>query len=195
MMQRYEVINTLIKRHGYRSYLELGTQGDVCLSHVECEYKVGVDPDPVHHDKENSDAFYEMDSDTFFVQNDEEFDIIFVDGLHEDFQVRRDIRNALKCISKEGAIVVHDCNPQKEINQMYPMPHIGTWNGTVWRAWVVYRRRPRLKMYVVDTDEGCGVIMDGRQEPLRPKQITFDEFKENRKEWLNLISVEEFLNE
>lgn len=191
-MQRYDVINALIEAYGYNTYLELGTQGDRCLKEVRCDYKVGVDPEPVLHEEENSDEFYKMTSDDFFEQNQMSFDIIFIDGLHEDYQVRRDIFNSLKCITDGGAIVVHDCNPQEEINQQYPMPHVKSWNGTVWRAWMAYRRRKDVQMYVVDVDEGCGVIMRGTQEPIKPRPLSFDNFRANRVKWLNLITEEEF---
>jgi hypothetical protein len=191
-MLRYDIINALIKKYGYRSYLEIGTQGDKCLMEVDCFYKVGVDPDPVIHYEDSSDHFYQMKSDDFFSNNDEIFDIVFIDGLHEDFQVRRDIKNAMRSISPGGAVVVHDCNPMEEVNQAYPEVFGNAWNGNVWKAWMVYRKHPNLKMFVVDTDHGCGVIMQGRQEPFRPKRIVWDEFKQNKKQWLNLISVDEF---
>ena len=57
---------------------------------------------------------------------------------------------------------------------------------------MAFRGRKDLKMFVVDADEGCGVIFRGTQEPFKPKIISFDLFKENRKEWLNLISEEDF---
>jgi len=191
-MRRYEVINKLIQRYGYKQYLELGTQNNVCLQNVVCEFKVGVDPDPTEHKDENSNEFYEMTSDEFFAQNTDIFEIVFVDGLHEKNQVVKDISNAMCCISPDGAIVVHDCNPQEEKNQEYPMPHVGDWNGTVWRAWLKFRTVKGLKMFVVDTDQGCGVIMDGTQTPLDDDNISFDEFVKNRKAYLNLISIDEF---
>lgn len=193
-MNRFDVINTLIKRYGYLDYLEIGTQADVCLREIVCEYKVGVDPDPYLHDEGNSDEFFVLSSDDFFKQNTKRFDIIFIDGLHEEKQVRRDIANAIKTIRPGGSVVVHDCNPQEEVNQEYPMPHVGSWNGTVWRAWLWYRGLSTYSMYVIDTDEGCGVIQKGWQTPIRIKNdIAFAEFAEKRKELLNLISVEEWL--
>lgn len=193
-MLRYEIINKLIEKHGYESYLEIGTQGDVCLSKVRCGFKVGVDPDPVLHEEQNSDEFYQMSSDEFFAQNARFFDIIFIDGKHENAQAKRDIHNSLQILNPGGAVVVHDCNPQEEINQRVPMPHVGSWNGDVWRAWVWFRHLATLEMVVVDTDEGCGIIKKGWQSPLTGEfDISFDEFAERRKELLNLISVEEWL--
>lgn len=191
-MQRYDIINQLIKTYNYTSYLEIGTQADVCLSRVECEYKVGVDPAPVEHLKENSDEFYKMTSDAFFAQNKQHFDIIFIDGEHEETQVIKDINNAIRYLNGWGTIVVHDCNPLQRINQEYPMPHVGNWNGTVWKAWMHFRKEPYLTMFVVDTDQGCGVIRFGGQKELIVMNPQFEDFEKNRKCWLNLIDIEEF---
>ena len=192
---RFDIINGLIGKYGYKRYLEIGTQEDVCLYLVNCEYKVGVDPDPINHKEENSNEFYEMTSDDFFEQNTEKFDIIFVDGLHENIQVRNDIGNAIACLSAGGTVVVHDCNPQKEESQRVPMPHVASWNGDVWKAWIFFRHIKPLYMFVVDTDQGCGIIRRGWQTPLDDKYgLTFEQFAENRKELLNLISVEEWTN-
>ena len=54
MVYRFDIINDLIGKYKYKRYLELGTQADVCLYLVNCEYKVGVDPEPVEHKEENS---------------------------------------------------------------------------------------------------------------------------------------------
>jgi hypothetical protein len=52
-----------------------------------------------------------------------------------------------------------------------------------------------LSMYVVDTDHGVGVITKGKQT-LYPKSdvLDFKLLNENRKEILNLITPENFLN-
>jgi hypothetical protein len=51
-------------------------------------------------------------------------------------------------------------------------------------------------MYVVNTDHGCGVIRLGEQKLINlPKdafELDFDYLENNRKELLNLITVEEF---
>jgi len=194
-MYRFDIINGLIAKYGYKRYLEIGTQGDVCLLLVNCEYKVGVDPEPVEHKEENSDEFWEMTSDDFFKQNKEKFDIIFIDGLHEYKQVRNDIGNALNYLSDGGTIVVHDCNPLEEKNQQVPMPHVQSWNGDVWKAWIFFRHLSSLYMFVVDTDQGCGIIRRGFQTPLDGKyDIDFEGFDKERKELLNLIDVEQWTN-
>jgi hypothetical protein len=51
-------------------------------------------------------------------------------------------------------------------------------------------------MCVVDTDWGCGLVrLDGEGQDVidLPDNYSYTDFQAHRKEWLNLISVEEFL--
>ena len=54
MKTRFEIINELIKKHNYESYLEIGTQQSVSGSQVNCDFKVGVDPAPLK--RENNET-------------------------------------------------------------------------------------------------------------------------------------------
>ena len=52
-------------------------------------------------------------------------------------------------------------------------------------------------MCVVDTDYGCGVIRKGKPVPMtvnHPESLDYSFLENNRKEVLNLLSVEAFLN-
>lgn len=53
-----------------------------------------------------------------------------------------------------------------------------------------------LEMFVVNTDYGCGVIRKGQQTLLtvQDSELNWHGLSANRTEWLNLISVEEFVN-
>lgn len=138
-----------------------------------------------------------MTSDEFFADcNNKSFDIIFIDGMHlEDF-VHRDIENSLRCLAKGGIIVVHDCNPPTEFHQRLVYEVNGEfppWNGTVWRGWLNFRTRWNLSMCVVDTDYGVGLIRRGLQIPIRQSEMTYTEFSEKRSKLLPLISVKKFL--
>ena len=50
-----------------------------------------------------------MTSDIFFKNNEDKFDIIFLDGLHTYEQTIKDINNAIQSIEDDGVILVHDC--------------------------------------------------------------------------------------
>ena len=124
------------------------------------------------------------------------YDIIFIDGLHLDYQVEQDITNSLKHLNEGGTIVMHDCSPIKEEHQVEEYVVGKTWNGTTWKAYVKFRMTDEnLSMCVVDTDHGVGIITKGKQT-LYPNSDVLD-FKlldENRKDILNLITTEKFLN-
>lgn len=183
-MTRNRIIQHLINKNGYKSYLEIGVEYGQTFNKILCLKKVGIEP--------NVAGWLEMASDEFFAQNKDIFDIIFIDGLHEKEQAERDIENSIKILSPGGAIVVHDCNPASEAMQKVPREQL-EWTGDVWKAFVKFRNDPDLEMYVVDTDYGCGVIKKGAQEPLNVEEMTYEKLSQNKKKWLNLISVDEFL--
>ena len=47
-------------------------------------------------------------SDIFFKNNQKSFDIIYIDGLHKYYQVKKDLKNALKCLNEDGIIICDD---------------------------------------------------------------------------------------
>ena len=179
---RWDIINKLIKYYGYQRYLEIGVKGGQTFNNINCKNKISVDP--------FRPATYNMTSDEFFKKcpEDEKWDIVFIDGLHEREQVKRDITNSLKHLNENGTIVCHDmCPPFKE--------HLRVrYCHNSWEAFAYFRKTNKdLEMYVVNTNCGCGVIRKGNQT-LYDSDISSDWefFDENKKEILNLISVEEF---
>jgi hypothetical protein len=198
-MTRIDIINLLISKHNYKTYLEIGVRNpDDCLNHIQCELKHGVDPGV----EGDYPVTFNMTSDEFFQINTSTYDIIFIDGLHIDEQVERDIINGLNVLSENGSIVLHDCNPPqiyhaREDYQDHSTPAGPYWNGTTWKAIVKVRSEVNnIYTSVVDTDWGVGVI----QKSKTPNMIvndnpyySYNKFLENRKEYLNLITPQEFL--
>jgi hypothetical protein len=190
-MKRNHIINTLVEKNSYSSYLEIGVRHGFCLRTINCERKVGVDPRPSGKGVDLTQ--HKVDSDEFFSYNKETFDIIFIDGLHYSEQVYKDILNSLEILNEGGSIVCHDMNPTNEAMQK-KKPRTPDWSGDCWKAWVRLRKeRSDLSMYVVDTDWGCGVIQRGSQETLKTKrELTYKNLDENRVSWLNLITIDDF---
>lgn len=183
-MKRWDLINYLIRKNNYKSYLEIGTRKNETFSRVKINKKVGVDPE--------SGGTHRMTSDEFFKQNKDKFDIVFIDGLHLNEQVKKDIENSLACLNEAGTIVCHDMNPKDEINQQRERV-VSQWNGDCWKAWANLRRdRNDLKMFVLDIDHGLGVIQRGEQATINypeDKDWQFEDLQRNRKNILNLIPV------
>lgn len=192
-MTRTEIINALISKYNYKEYLEIGVNTPAQPGYnwvgINAPSKTGVDP--------NVDTTYKMGSDEFFRDYQSiSYDIIFIDGLHIFEQVYRDITNSLNCLSSNGTIVVHDCNPITEITQRRERAS-DAWHGDVWKAIVKLRmENVDLTMHTVDTDEGCAIIRKGSQLllPILPEEDPYDYsfLNRRRKEALNLITVEQF---
>ena len=186
---RIDLIGSLIRNNGYSRYLEIGTRDDECFNAIDVPYKVGVDP--------ASGGTLRMTSDQYFSEHEDNFDIIFVDGLHEAVQVYRDIENSLRVLNNGGVIVMHDCNPLYESRQFVP-PIVRSWNGDTWRAFVHYRGREDLDLVVGDFDQGCGVLkVRNNPSPITLEKpyhdLRWEDLEENREKWINKKSFEEVL--
>lgn len=200
MASRTSIINHLISKYEYQNYLEIGVRNNENYDRIIAPLKIGVDPEPL------KGCTFEMTSDDYFKQlpADETFDLIFIDGLHLDEQVAKDIANALKHLRSGGTIVMHDCNPPTEHHQRENYEVDGTypaWNGTTWKAFARLRcTESNLTMAVVNTDWGVGIIRPGEQKLFttgdqESSEIEFDYqlLEAHRNELLNLISVNDFL--
>lgn len=103
---RYDIINTLISKYNLQTYLEIGTFRGDCFEQVSCVHKECVD---VY--KNYKGLNHLCTSDDFFNWNQRKYDIIFIDGNHEEEFVTKDIINSLKCLSDTGFVILHDCSP------------------------------------------------------------------------------------
>lgn len=198
MTTRTELLNFLIKKINAKRYLEIGVEYGGNFANVQCEHKIGVDPDyslarlATHH----------MTSDDFFKDNTEIFDVIFIDGLHHCDQVYRDVTNSMKFLNEGGYIVCHDMNPLDEILQIVPRPQ-PSWYGDCWKAWVKLRFENTMwDMRTIELCSGCGVINKSIPTAIPDVSLPNDDYyklsyfflNQNRKSLLNLVTVDEFLS-
>ena len=154
-IKRYDIINFLSKKYGFKSYLEIGTSNFLNYNKIEIQDKECIDP------QRNKGYTYNMTSDDAFKIINRKYDIIFIDGFHHGEQVDRDIKNSLKVLNDNGVIVLHDCNPPTALHARYPPPNPINcpWNGDCYKSIVRFRiENPNIFSFVVDTDWGVGVI-------------------------------------
>lgn len=190
---RSQIINLLIEKHNYRSYLEIGVnQPQNNFDKINCNEKTGVDPVSLRNDIINStsDQFFEL------INNTTAFDLIFIDGLHHCEQVIKDIINSLKHLSPGGIIVCHDMLPESDQMQMVPRSS-QVWTGDCWKAWSYLRMtNTNLTMFVVDVDFGVGIIKKGFQEIFLPQlnltELTYAFFVKNKMKLMNVINTDQF---
>lgn len=191
LKSRTDIINFLIRQNQYTSYLEIGVANPrKNFAKIKVRHKDGVDP--------AGRCNHPITSDTFFktINSEKKYDIIFIDGLHIEEQVDRDIKNALDHLAQNGIVVMHDCNPPTKKHQRVPRRYL-TWTGTVWKSFVKLRcSRPDLCMCVVDIDWGCGIIKKGSQEIFNnaslDRCLKYSYLDMHREELLNLVDTETF---
>jgi hypothetical protein len=181
-MVRHQVINKcidIIRAAGQDSisYCEIGVDSpNNTFNHVRANYKVAVDP---YNDDTRCHAWSEdnkhllmqdikgdfrrQTSDEYFNSidlNTTSHSVIFIDGLHLEEQVDRDIRNSLLAVGgKKWLILVDDVCPNswEEANEV---PNYGGgWRGTVYRSFWKIRSNPRYLSGVIH-EINCGFIME-----------------------------------
>ena len=184
---RWDLIEYLIKKNNYTNYLEIGCDQNQLFSKVIIDNKIGVDP--------VSGGNIRKTSDDFFKENNDKFDIVFIDGLHTYQQVKKDILNSVNCLNENGIILVHDCMPDSLGKQAVPRYKM-QWNGDVWKAIVDLRQKEDLDIYTCEMDQGIGIITKKKNSSLlllnKPiHKIKFRDYFDNYKEYMRVISLAE----
>jgi hypothetical protein len=183
-LTRSVIINGIIDRKKYETYLEIGCDQNILFNSVKIKKKIGIDP--------VSGGSIRMTSDEFFKNNQETFDLIFIDGLHQYEQVKRDVYNSLKFLNKNGVILLHDCMPTSFIRQTSKRSS-NIWNGDVWKNIVELRTLEQIDTYTIYADHGIGLILKRKnRNKLLLKIESFDKLKfqdyyKNYKLFLNIV--------
>ena len=191
---RTSIINHIIKKNNFKNYLEIGVHDGRNFDKIMIKKKIGVDPKPLKYNPNIT----RISSDNFFKTNNSKYDVIFIDGLHLEGQVDRDLKNSLNYINDKGVIIMHDCNPPSEFHQRQIFEVNGRfppWNGTAWRSYVKLRMENKnLSMCCIDCDWGVGIIQKGKQKLYNSiENLNYWDLHNDRKTILNLISVKKFL--
>jgi hypothetical protein len=195
-IKRFHIINYLIEKHNLVNYLEIGVFKGENIREIKALHKDGVDPGVEGYTP--PEVNYPMGSNEFFElikgHEDIKYDIIFIDGLHEYSQVKKDIENSLNHLQPNGFILMHDCNPVSYDAQIPDRKTIA-WNGDVWKSFVEFKQNNlNFECCVVDTDFGVGFIKNNGESfnssPLL--DIDYQTFDSDRKKYLNLITWDEF---
>ena len=185
---RWDLIDYLINKYKYSDYLEIGCDQDQLFSKVRIKNKTGVDPVCGGNIRKTSDEF--------FRENNNKFDIIFIDGLHTYNQVKKDILNSINCLKDEGIVLVHDCMPDSLSKQAVPRYRM-SWNGDVWKAIVDLRQNEYLEIYTCKIDQGIGVIKKKRNSSVLElekniKDLKFKDYYKNYVKYLRVVDLKEF---
>lgn len=187
MKNRTDILNQIISHFGYQRYLEIGVLSGKNFAKIQCPHKEGVDP--------AVNCTHQTTSDRFFLETQDSWDLIFVDGDHEEDQTDRDVRNSLEHLRPNGTIALHDCNPPSAWHQRSKIVVQGreAWMGQVWKSLAKLRiGRPELAVCTVNLDQGIGIVRRGKQKCFQiPAGFALDygHLALHREELLNLIPV------
>ena len=193
MKNHTDLLNLIAQVIGAKTYVELGIfNPDHNFDHIKVGNKIGVDPDTTVKATmtTTSDKAFAL-----FKDLNAHADLVFVDGLHHADQVKLDIQNAWNLINPGGVIVIHDSNHHSEHITHVPRDN-REWTGDVYKT---ICNLACASKFTVDFDYGCCVIRKlnipglGESYDLswNDKEITWDYFTANRKELLNLVSVDD----
>jgi len=208
ILNRTTIIQTLINKFGYKTYLEIGVERGINFFQIDAELKLGVDSVftiPGGYQDTEKEKFYAMTSDEFFANPPKEIlerglDIVFIDGLHTYEQSLRDVENSLKYLNPHGIIVMHDCLPDSPATAMPTLEeakkHLdfkGNWTGNVYKT-IIHLRATRNDLFVavVDTDWGVGIVKKGNPEGILSinvediQNMSYEEFAKDKEKLLNL---------
>jgi len=198
------IFNYLIEQNNYKSYLEIGLDNAGTFNSINIENKYSVDPyfmtgmDNIRREEDIPKCLtWRMTSDEMFetVAKDMKFDLIYIDGMHTEEQVGRDIINGLKHLNVGGKLVCDDCIPASYEAQIVPRIQ-GLWNGDVWKAIVMldkygvsYRTiNEAFGWCVIDYTENLSNV-----NQLQKCTITYEEFERNKSKLLHIITMDEFI--
>lgn len=152
-----EIINTILEsiaagrnltEKAHIHYLEIGVWQGYNLERIRASSKTGVDPEPkcwtffqagTRLFKETSDHFFGRNQRTNF------YSLVFIDGLHDAIQVYRDLKNSMRVLTHDGAIVLDDVWPENSLaskrwtdltpEERYEVnKHSFTWRGDVYKV-------------------------------------------------------------
>jgi hypothetical protein len=189
-------------------YLEIGVREGESFRLAKADTKIGIDPErmPSMAVLEPGERFFEMTSDEFFaahaarVLEPEAVHVALVDGLHEFRQVLKDLTNLERYMSRDGVVILDDCNPPNA-ERGSETPIGGAWNGDVWKlpAFLI-GERPDLRVATIDADEGVGVVTGFGASPpavdedviARYKALPYEHLAADRRRVLNLLPPSRF---
>ncbi len=214
ILNRTTIIQHLINRFNYKTYLEIGVARGINFFQIDTELKLGVDPIftiPGGYQNTEKEKFYPITSDEFFANPPKELlekglDIVLVDGLHTYEQSLRDVENSLKYLNPNGVVIMHDCLPDSEATAMPTLEEArkhpdfkGSWTGDVYKT-IIHLRATRADLFVavVNVDWGVGIVKKGNPENILTlkveeiKSMSYIEFAKEKEKLLNLKPVNWF---
>lgn len=204
-VRRWQVMRRLVNLYDAPRYLEIGVCQGKTFDKVPAPRKVAVDPafrfDHAAMAQAHPEAaYYPVPSDDYFgsyADPKDEFDVVYLDGLHVYDQTLRDLLNALERLQPRGVIVIDDTRPSTYISAMRDhresyreRVRVGStnkeWMGDVFKVvYFIQAFCPYLRYATIANNHGQTVVWRGtRDEAPRFNlsgivDLTFEDFTES----------------
>lgn len=205
-LRRSNVLKRLTNLYEKPRYLEVGVARGTTFDRVPAARKVAVDPqfrfDHEAMAREHPEATYHpVPSDEYFnriIDADDEFDVIYLDGLHVYDQTLRDLLNALEHLQPRGVIVIDDTRPPTYLaslpdrQQFFEVKRATgatgkAWMGDVYKAvYFIEAICPYLSYATIANNHGQTVVWRSRRDETPGYglkdigEITFERFRQSQ---------------
>lgn len=188
----YMVLKTIHHILRPKYYLEIGIASGTSLSlALENSYAVGVDPEiNITHAFRAWTKIMQMTSDQFFESYyGDNFDMIFLDGLHLYEAIVKDFCHAEELCNPNSLILIHDTIPlsQETATSDTDDKRPSFWTGDVWKIIpALIKGRPDLDIFTIPCmPSGLTVVRGFSEKPKGLSQDIIDEFKTKDFDWIN----------
>ena len=197
---RHNIINFVSKSEN--KYLEIGVETGYTFNNTHFVNKTGVDPSPAF----SSDKLVLKTSDEFFshLKEDNLFDIVFIDGMHQVEYVLKDLNNSIKHLSINGLILLDDIIPLNIDEQLkIPLKHtydngilktLIPWTGDVWKVlyYILYSFNDKIELNYFYNSNHRGVAVLKIKEKFYIKDSNIDvinkfDYVSDFKEYVKLL--------
>lgn len=182
MNHKHELINHVIAKNNYKTYLELGIgAAKETWNQIQNVTKTGVDFS-VH-----GPNIHTTTTDAFFKYNTAKYDVIYIDADHEESSVMRDFENSLRFIEENGIIFMHDVGPENFENTAL------TASGTAYLAWIKIRsEKYYARAFEFPNGDVIGMVFVNKIGiPLKNVEYSWDFYNQNKKDVLNFMILDE----
>lgn len=181
-LTRRLLLDMLIDKYSYTSYLELGCGDGYTFDYIDLSDKTGVDI-------KQSGSIRSTTCD-FFDRCRKKYDLIFIDADHRFEAVEKDLHNSLEHLNDGGCIVIHDCLPKEEYQQdPQRLAGCNMWLGEGWKVVAQARQRDDLDIVVVDADCGMAVIFKQPNTDIVTElpELTWENYLKYRDKLLRIV--------
>jgi len=171
-ISKFHIVNDLIRRYGFTSYLEYNKYDGVnYFDEIECpEKEIAFIPEYSYLDATTTSQLIKIAAkyaankivaveellDAFAGRK---FDIIFFDPIHQRPGVDQALQVLPLLLNEGGFLLVHDCNPEDE-NITSRIRTKGEWVGETYKAFALFHKYNPQRSLTVSEDYGVGLILN-----------------------------------